>query len=367
MSAPSSPAANATLEVQREDLAEARIYERAAGEPGPGEVQVEVERFALTANNITYGLIGEQLGYWDFFPALERESGWGRLPAMGWGKIVASEVEGLEVGRRYYGWYPMARFCNFTASANKGGFRDDGPHRSEHARIYRTYERTPADPTADGTEEIEDRHALLRGLFATAVLAEDFFAESDYFGAGAAILLSASSKTAIGFAQRAVERDLDEVIAVTSPGNREFVEGLGLYSRVLTYGEEDGLPLIDSVLIDMSGSSEVLARVHSHLQERLKYSMLVGMSHQQFSVPEPSDGPTPEFFFAPTQVEKRSSELGADAFRSMVGAGVGGLIMASSEWLTIQHSQGPEAALDVYHEVRRGGTSPAVGRIVSLH
>ena len=44
-----------------------------------------------------------------------------------------------------------------------------------------------------------DRHALLRGLFLTGLLADEFFADSNYFGAASAGLLSASSKTAIGF------------------------------------------------------------------------------------------------------------------------------------------------------------------------
>ncbi|NRA84799.1 MAG: DUF2855 family protein [Gammaproteobacteria bacterium] len=29
----------------------------------------EVDKFALTANNITYGMTGDTLGYWLFFPA----------------------------------------------------------------------------------------------------------------------------------------------------------------------------------------------------------------------------------------------------------------------------------------------------------
>lgn len=358
---------NATLEVQRQDLGEARISEAPLAPPGPGEVQVKVERFALTANNITYGLIGEQLGYWDFFPAPDGEAGWGRLPAMGWGEIVVSEVEGLEIGTRYYGWYPMSRLCNFTATATETGFRDDGSHRSEHAPIYRAYECTLADPAAEGVEEIEDRHALLRGLFATAVLAEDFFAEAEYFGADTVIVLSASSKTAIGFAMRAADRGLERVIGLTSAANREFVEGLGIYSLVLTYGGELELPLVDSVLIDMAGSGEVLARVHARLGDQLKHSMLVGMSHQQLSAPEIDSGPMPEFFFAPTQIEKRGHELGAADFRSLVDGGVVGLITASSDWLKIERSAGPDAALEAYRLVREGKTAPALGRIVSLH
>ena len=50
-------------------------------------MQLRVERFGLTANNVTYGAFGDQLGYWQFFAAPE---GWGRIPVWGFGEVVAS-------------------------------------------------------------------------------------------------------------------------------------------------------------------------------------------------------------------------------------------------------------------------------------
>ena len=47
---------------------------------GADEVLLEVSAFALTANNITYAVVGEQMAYWQFFPA---EEGWGRIPVWG--------------------------------------------------------------------------------------------------------------------------------------------------------------------------------------------------------------------------------------------------------------------------------------------
>ncbi len=34
-----------------------------------GEVLVKIDRFAFTANNITYAVVGDQFGYWQFFSA----------------------------------------------------------------------------------------------------------------------------------------------------------------------------------------------------------------------------------------------------------------------------------------------------------
>ena len=43
---------------------------------------MRVDRFALTANNITYAVMGNQLKYWSLFPA---PSGFGIVPVWGFG------------------------------------------------------------------------------------------------------------------------------------------------------------------------------------------------------------------------------------------------------------------------------------------
>ena len=49
-----------------------------------GEVLARIDRFALTANNVTYGVMGERIGYWKFFPVEAEEDGiipvWGFAP-----------------------------------------------------------------------------------------------------------------------------------------------------------------------------------------------------------------------------------------------------------------------------------------------
>ena len=37
------------------------------------EIIVRVETFSFTANNISYGVAGDTLGYWQFFPAKENK------------------------------------------------------------------------------------------------------------------------------------------------------------------------------------------------------------------------------------------------------------------------------------------------------
>ena len=97
----------------------------------PGKVLFRVDRFALTANNITYAGAGDLLGYWRFFPA---EEGWGRLPVMGCGAVVASTHSEVAVGTRCFGFFPMSHYLVIEPSTvSAANITDGAPHR---ARIH---------------------------------------------------------------------------------------------------------------------------------------------------------------------------------------------------------------------------------------
>jgi hypothetical protein len=363
---------NTTLEVNRGAVGETRLATEELAALGDGQVRLRIDRFAVTANNITYAVFGDMLGYWDFFPT--GETGWGRVPAMGWADVVESRNPGIAVGGRYYGWYPMGGYIDLTASATSQGLRDDGAHRSAHAAVYRSYTDTKKDPwypndidDADVRGDAEDRHALLRGLFATAFLADEFFADTGYFGADAAVVLSASSKTAIGFAQRAAERGIGQVIGITSAGNATFVESLGWYDHVVTYDDIASLAPIDAVSIDMAGDAAALAAVHERLGDHLKYSMIIGNSHHDSPLAEVTTGPTPTLFFAPTEVARRQEDWGADDYEKRLARALGSFIDGSKRWMTVERNAGPAAATDTWADVFDGKVPPSIGRIVSLH
>ncbi len=352
-----------TLEVSRADNSQTRVVEAEMTPLADGEVRFRVDRLALTANNITYAVAGDMLGYWDFFPASD---GWGRVPAMGWADVVESAHPEVEVGGRYYGWFPMASHHTLSAGLSRDGVRDDGAHRQAHAEVYRNYVRTDRDPWyADGTDN-EDRHSLLRGLFLTGFLADEFFAADDYRGAEQTVVLSASSKTAISYAQRAAQRDL-RVVGLTSAANVDFVNSLGFYDQVVTYDSIDSLALDASVVVDMSGNSGVVAAIHDHLGSSLAHSMVVGMSHHDAPQVAVTAGPTPELFFAPTEVSRRRDEWGADGYEQRTTEALTTFIEASQSWLTVETSNGAEASEATWHEVRSGAVAPSTGRIISLH
>src|SRR3954468_18105215 len=93
-------------DARRDDRRPARVVAEPAPDLAAGEALLRVERFGLTANNITYGALGDQLGDWRFFAA--SEGGWGRLPAGGFAEVVAWAADGLPEGRRAFGYLPMA-------------------------------------------------------------------------------------------------------------------------------------------------------------------------------------------------------------------------------------------------------------------
>jgi len=357
---------NVHVEVDRDDPARSRISESDLPDLEPGQVRLRIDRFALTANNVTYAAIGHSLGYWDFFPT--GDESFGRVPAMGFGELVASAHPEVPSGGRYYGWYPMSRFVDLRVEPTRDGLRDEGEHRAAHAPVYRSYTATDRDPFYQAGDDGEDRVALLRGLFLTGFLADDFFVDQDDFGARRAIVLSASSKTAIAFAQRASERGLHEVIGVTSASNRAFVAGLPWYDRVVAYDEIESIPTEgDAISIDMSGNGDALGRLHAHLEDRLRYSMAVGMSHTG-APPRPQNlkGPQPEFFFAPTQVSKRMKDWGPQGFQDRATAALRAFVDGSHRWLGVTHSYGPESVERVWSETVAGRVPPNVGHVVSL-
>lgn len=351
-----------TLQVNRRDVGITRLVTEEVGPLADGQVRIEIEQYAITANNITYGVFGDMLGYWDFYPV---SAEWGNVPVMGWGRVTESNVDGIAVGGRYYGWWPMATGVDLAATPTRDGFRDDGAHRAAHAPAYRAFAETSRDPLYTDPDD-EHRHCLLRGLFATGFLVEAFFEGRGQFGAEQSIVVSASAKTAIAYADCAHRRGVPHVIGLTSSANAEFVRALGVYDTVLTYDEVDQIPLRPSVVVDVAGSAAV-AEVHNRLGDLIAHSMLLGKSHHD-ALPSPiTAGPQPEMFFAPGEIEVRRAEWGAESYQERIAASLARFLGDSHRWLLVQEYRGPEVAQQAWDLVYRGQVGPDVGVIASVN
>lgn len=350
--------------VRRDDFKQSGFFERPLPDLDPGQALLRVDRYALTANNVSYAVAGDALGYWKFFPA---EPGWGRLPCFAFADVVHSTNPGVCEGERYFGYFPMSTHLLVTPDrAKRGSFIDATEHRRSLPPAYNRYTEVGADPFYQ--QRFEDAQMLMKPLFMTSFLIDDFLSEHAFFGARAAIVTSASSKTSIALASQLAHRSLDAVVGLTSTRNLAFVQSLGLYDEIVTYDDIESLdPNRDSVVIDMAGNSEVTRRLHQHLRERLKHDCIVGTTHWE-SGGQSTDlpGAKPQFFFAPTQIKKRAADWGPAGLETRIGEAWTPFAESASSWMEVVRAYGREGVAQAYDTVVHGRTTPHEGFVLSL-
>lgn len=351
------------FEVNRQDFRNTRTVDSSPVELTPGQIRLAIDRFALTANNVSYAVAGDMLDYWGFFPA---EESWGRIPAMGLGSVVESAHPDIGTGGRFFGFYPMSTEVVIAAEPGEDAFTDIGVHRANHAAVYTNFSDVAADVMF--RDDRVDEFLLLRGLFMTSFLADDYLGDHGFHDASQTLVTSASSKTSICLAVCLARRG-HRSVGVTSTRNRAFVEGLGLYDEVIVYEEIDQLdPKAALGLVDMAGSDTIRSGVHAHFGECLRFSMTIGATHWEDSASGATElpGPPPKFFFAPAQIAKRSQEWGAAELVGRIAAAWHEFLDDTDRWLTVIHRSGPQEAAAVYHDLLEGRSDPSMGFVVSM-
>lgn len=328
-------------------------------EVAEGQALLRLTRFALTSNNVTYAAIGEQFGYWKFFPA---EEGWGRVPVWGFADVEASKTPDLKAGERIWGYFPISSHLVVTPSrANARGFTDGAAHRAQLPIVYNQYERAAVDPSYRADEE--GFTALFRPLFMTGFLIDHFLAENKFFGARRVMLSSASSKTSLGLAKRLYERgDAVEVVGLTSAANAAFVERTGFYHRVVAYDALDALPNdAPTLLVDMAGDAPLIDALAERLGEQFVYNCMVGGTHWEARARE-TKGPQRTLFFAPDHMAVRQQpdfqERFAGAWRRFADS--------SAAWLRIVEERGEDAVRARWTALLDGKARPEDGYVLSL-
>jgi hypothetical protein len=325
-----------------------------------GEVRLAVERFGLSANNVTYARLGASImPYWKAFPAPE---GYGRVPVWGFAVVEESRHPEIAVGERYYGFLPTSSHVVVAAAKTPDGFADVGTDRDFMHPWYRAYQKVGAPSTTD------DRVALFRPLFPAAFTFDEFLSRNDAFGAGTVVITSASAKTAIALATLLAERPNIATLGVTSPQHAGWVEELHRYDRVTSYDalsadQADG-PV---VLADFTGALPRLSLVYETFAGRIAHTALVGYTNPgaQILWPELTD-PAPAVFFCPEHEGNRIAEEGRDAYVTRYAAAERAMLESSATWLTIHHHQGLVAAAEVFAALAKGAGQSDVGNVVAL-
>ncbi|MBL6279373.1 DUF2855 family protein [Micromonospora fiedleri] len=350
-----------TFAVARDDRARTTLVDSPRPALADGEALLRVDRVGLTANNVTYAVLGEAMRYWEFFPpeprGLDRQ--WGLPPLWGFAEVVASTVDGVEPGQRVYGYLPPAGHLVVRPDrVDASGFRDVSTHRVDLPSPYNAYRSTTGDPAY--RPEQEDLLILFRPLFFTSFMLADQILDNDHYGAQSLVLSSASSKTAYAAAFELHGRG-PRLIGLTSPGNLAFTRSLGCYDTVLTYDDISALDPVPTVYLDLAGAPATRRALREHLGDRLVRDIAVGLTQQT-----PNADAAGQVFFAPVQMRKRSRDWGRDGLDERFTHAWQRFVPVLNERLDVQVGNGPEALRHAWLDVLAGRTPPRVGHVVQL-
>lgn len=346
-----------TFAVARDDLGRTAVVESELPVPAAGEALLRVDRVGLTANNITYAVLGVSMRYWEFFPPRPRGLGpqWGLPPLWGFAEVVASRAPGVEAGQRVYGYLPPASHLLVRPDrVDATGFRDGAEHRAGLPSPYNAYRSLAASPVRDDVE------ILFRPLFFTSFMLADQLADNGFHGASALLLSSASSKTAYAAAFELHGRG-PRLIGLTSPGNLEFTRSLGCYDDVVSYDDLGFLPVAPTVYLDLSGSPETRAAVRRHFGERLVRDIAVGLTNQIANADAAE-----EVFFAPVQMRKRGADWGREELDRRFAKAWQRFAAAAEGWLDVRVGVGRAGLQDAWLDVLSGRAPAREARIVQI-
>jgi hypothetical protein len=350
-----------TLTVARADLADTRLIASPTPDLAPGDALLKVDRVGLTANNVTYAVLGEAFRYWEFFPT---EAGRGVVPLWGFAEVVESRVDGLATGGRVYGYLPSGSHLVVRPTrVDERGFRDSSEHRATLPSPYNTYALTTGDPAYEADRE--DLQVLFRPLFWTSFMLADRLVDTDAMGAERIVLSSASSKTAYGTAFE-LHRAGHRVVGLTSERNLAFTESLGCYDAVLTYDDLAGLSAVPTLYADLAGDAAVTERLRAHLGPALVQEVVVGVTHQQAAVAGTLAETGPAMFFAPNQMRKRIGDWGREELDRRFAQAWRAFAPVVEQWVDVEVGHGPEALERVWHEVLSGRADPRTGPVLSF-
>ena len=359
------PLSNISFLVDKNELTSTKISEGLISNIRDGEVIICINKYAITSNNITYAVIGHQMKYWNFFPTTEP---WGKVPVWGFGTVVKSNCEAVEVGTKYYGYFPMSTYLIVSpGKVNEAGFVDTAPHRKEMAPIYNYYTNLSRD--LDQLDGLEDYLPIIKPLFTTSFLNYHMLKDESFKGADQVILTSASSKTALGIAYMLkINKDQDHktIIGLTSHRNVEFVQGTGFYDQVISYEDiRDQLIKNKSIVIDLAGNGTLLNTLDEILRDQLLFISMIGLTdwkgRSAFRAHEKS-----KFFFAPSQAQKVYKEWGAQKANNMIAQELKEFIQVAEDWIDLSYIENHEDLAMLYHEMLVGHVNPQMGYIVSI-
>lgn len=358
---------NTKLLVNRKNYRETKAVKQTMPQLEDGEVLTAIDKFALTANNVSYAVSGDTIGYWEYYPS--DDAPWGTVPVWGCASVIESKCMDIPVGERLWGFFPMASHAILQpGKIIQDQFMDTSKHRQKLPALYNTYRRTNFEPVI--LQKMEDERCLLFPLFATSFILSDYLIDNDLFGAKQILIGSVSSKTGLGLAQM-LHNNKDvtaRIVGLTSAGNLDFVKSLGCCDDIILYGDEGDIDAsIPAAYVDMSGDARLRTALHSHLGSNMVESAMVGASHweQRGELGELA-GATPKFFFAPGQLAKRDEDWGPGAAMAKAMQESATVALTIKDDINIEWLRSTEQLASVWGQLLDNQIAPTRGLMVSL-
>ena len=354
------------LWVDKKDLRSTRIERRELPVLAAGEVRVALDMFGLTANNVSYAVTGDTIGYWGYYPAADN---WGKVPVWGCATVMESNCSDIPVGERLWGCLPMASHVDLQPGRIRDDqFTDIAAHRQALPALYSNFRRTRAEPAF--LSEMQVERCLLFPLFITSYVIYDYLLDNDFFGAQQVVIGSVSSKTGFGLAQLLHDdpKVSQRVIGVTSPANAAFTESLGCCDDVLLYGNENAIDATrPTAYVDMSGDVRLTRALHNHLGDNMVESCVVGATHwEEGGKPGELPGAKPQFFFAPAQIAKREKDWGPGMVMARAGEASVNIARHALEEMTVEWTRDVESLQSLWLDMLDNKISPRHGQMATL-
>ncbi|KAG8755777.1 hypothetical protein FRC14_003677 [Serendipita sp. 396] len=378
----------------------------------PNHVLLKVDRFGFSANNVTYGVLGEDphFRYFDFHAAPNTTQTspktHGVIPVWGFATVVQSTHKDIAVGERIFGYMGMSRYLLLPVEdiVNKYNFYVPRPHLPADRRPYNQMTRCASDPLYDAQRE--DENMIFRPLFWTSFWCEDWLHSIGLMDSVDNILISsASAKTAyslafvLGLRRRygtvalpkseewvKVEGKKGEpkphLVGLTSKRNLEFTKSLGLYDQVLVYEDLEDLQREERawVYVDVAGNYALNQRVVKHFGSNMVKGVSLGMSHPESTQSSTSESfanhnPRLEMFFMVEWLAERRKTTSVKEIARLQLGGWDALMRTCHQWMTIERVwwsgargwlDSTKDVIEVYQECVNGEVGPDVGLILSM-
>ncbi|MEZ5573202.1 MAG: DUF2855 family protein [Halioglobus sp.] len=354
------------LWVDRTNLRVSKKVVTALPELSAGEVLVAIYQFGLTANNVSYAVAGDAIGYWSFYPA---EGNWGRVPVWGCAEVIASRCESLPLGDRLWGFFPMASHTTLQpGKVRDEQFMDVSEHRKPLPALYNAYRRTRAEPAF--MQQMEVERCLLFPLFATSYMLYDYLLANNFFGAEQILIGSVSSKTGYGLA-KLLHNDKNvsqRIVGLTSATNVAFVNDLNCCDDVVVYEHEADIDAsLRAAYIDMSGDARLTVALHNHLGSNMVESTMVGATHwEEQGTTGELPGAKPTFFFAPGHIAKREAQWGSGVIMMKAMVASAEIAQEIKGELNVEWIRDLPSLAGSWNELLDNKVSPSRGLMVSL-